>query len=330
MHPQDNFNARAQGSADQSGNVVCAQCGAPMPREMRFCRSCGNRLGEGPAEYTETVRFPNAPAATGARFTAPFTPGMNAPLARQTGRGFPRRRRLGFTGMTWMWIVLGLFFASGGLLSMLKGPHIPRPPAAFATTSRSYFGVNNFTTTNGGVTFKVVEPPGSPADKAGLVGGDIVTTFDGHPVQGSDEIMALLRQTPVGKTVEVIYLRDGETKKTQLTTISEDGFNELNDAFDDRPEGKGKFGFESFRTTEISTPETKTFGVQINYLEENGPAMLFGIKVGDIITEFDGVPIRTTAELLSRVRRAIPYEIVKVVVIRDGQRVEVPVKLGKS
>lgn len=301
-----------------------------MPREMRFCRSCGNRLGEGPAEYTETVRLPNAPAATGARFTAPFTPGMNAPLAPQTGRGYPRRRRrLGLTGMTWMWIVLGLFFASGGLLSMFKSRGTSRPPA-FATAPRSYFGVNQFTTADGGVTFKVVEPAGSPADKAGLVGGDIVTTFDGRPVGKSDEIMNLLRQTPIGKTVEVIYLRDGETKKTQLTTISKDEFDRLSEAFDDRPEGKGFFGFESDRTTPISSPETKTYGVRIDYLYQNDPAILFGIKVGDIITEFDGIPIRTSAELLSRVRRAIPYEIVKIVVIRDGQRVEVPVRIGKD
>src|SRR6266446_4425151 len=295
MNSPPNFSA----SAGQSGNIVCAQCGAPMPKGMRFCRSCGNRLGEGPAEYTETVRFPNAPVATGARFTAPFTPGMNAPLASQTGRGFPRRRRVGFTGMTWMWIVLGIMFATGGGLSMLKGPRLPRSPGAIATASRSYFGVNQFTNTNGGVTFKVVEPPGSPADKAGLVGGDIVTTFDGHPVRKSDEIMNLLRQTPVGKTVEVIFLRDGDTKKTQLTTISEDEFSELNDAFDNRPEGKGKFGFDTSDTTVISMPETKTYGVRLDQLEENGPAMLFGIKVGDIITEFDGVPIRTRDELLS-------------------------------
>ena len=329
MHPQDNLNARTQGSGDQSGDVVCAQCGAPMPREMRFCRSCGNRLGEGPAEYTETVRFPNAPVATGARFTAPFTPGMNAPLAPQTGRGFPRRRRLGFTGMSWMWIVLALFFASGGMLSMFKNRGTPRAPV-FSTAPRSYFGVNQFTNANGGVTFKVVEPPGSPADKAGLVGGDIVTTFDGRTVTKSDEIMNLLRQTPVGKTVEVIFLRDGVIKKTLLTTISEDEFNSLNDAFDERPEGKGKFGFESYRTTQVSMLETKTYGVRIDYLEPNGPAMLFGIKEGDIITEFDGVPIRTSAELLSRVRRAIPYNTVKVVVSRDGQRVEVPVTLAKA
>jgi len=37
----------------------CGNCHAPMPKELRFCRNCGFRLGEGSAEYTETVRFQN-------------------------------------------------------------------------------------------------------------------------------------------------------------------------------------------------------------------------------------------------------------------------------
>jgi S1-C subfamily serine protease len=68
----------------------------------------------------------------------------------------------------------------------------------------------------------------------------------------------------------------------------------------------------------------------MDWVDTNGPADLFGIKVGDIITEFDGVPIRTAAELLSRVRRSTPYKIVTVVVIRNGQRMEIPVKMGKD
>src|SRR3954469_11802415 len=98
MEPQQNLDRH---SADEQ---LCAQCGAPMPREMRFCRSCGNRLGEGPAEYTETVRFPGATAArpTG---TTPFYPSVNPPLMQQSAGQFkPRRRRLGLSGMTWMWI----------------------------------------------------------------------------------------------------------------------------------------------------------------------------------------------------------------------------------
>ena len=42
----------------------CGNCNAPMPRELRFCRNCGFRLGEGLAEYTETVRFQNVPPGT--------------------------------------------------------------------------------------------------------------------------------------------------------------------------------------------------------------------------------------------------------------------------
>jgi S1-C subfamily serine protease len=55
-----------------------------------------------------------------------------------------------------------------------------------------------------------------------------------------------------------------------------------------------------------------------------------GIKERDIVVEWDGVPIRTPEELLSRVRRAIPYSTVKVVVYRGEERLEIPVKMGKA
>jgi hypothetical protein len=47
-----------------TGVTTCGNCHAPMPRELRFCRSCGFRLGEGSAEYTETVRFQDVPPGT--------------------------------------------------------------------------------------------------------------------------------------------------------------------------------------------------------------------------------------------------------------------------
>src|SRR2546427_2401604 len=71
MQPPQSFSDSTQGS------ISCAQCGAPMPREMRFCRSCGNRLGEGPAEYTETVRFADP------RGTSPYVPGVGAPMTQR-------------------------------------------------------------------------------------------------------------------------------------------------------------------------------------------------------------------------------------------------------
>jgi serine protease Do len=231
--------------------------------------------------------------------------------------------------MTWMWIVLGLFFASGGFLSMFHRGGINRPPPVIRTANRSYLSVDGLKTTDKGVTFDVVTPPDGPADKAGLVGGDIITSFDGHPVTKDGELMDLLRQIPVGKNVEVIYIRDGVFHNARLTTISDEENDRLTEAFANRPEGKAIFGFETDRTTEIRVPETKTYGVRLDYVEPNAPADLFGLKEGDIITDFDKVPIRTSDELLSRVRRAVPKSVVEVVVVRDGQPLTIPVTMGR-
>jgi S1-C subfamily serine protease len=163
------------------------------------------------------------------------------------------------------------------------------------------------------------------------VGGDIVTSFNGHQVRSIDELIDLLRQTPIGTTVEVVYLRDGVISKTQLTTESDQEISRLRQV-DDQP--KGMFGFEVDGTTRISVPETKTYGVRIDHVQPNGPADLFGIKEGDIITDFDKVPIRTARELLSRARRAKPRSTVEVVVLRgpeaNKQALKIPVTMGSS
>ena len=326
MQPQPHFGS---GSTGESGSIVCAQCGAPMPKDMRFCRTCGNRLGEGPAEYTETVRLPNA-QGSGPQFSN-FGANYTAPIATQTGSGLPYKRRRKISGMAWILIAIAFFFVFGGVMSLVR-KSVRTPPRAAFNVGRTFFGVNSFATApNGsGVTFDYVAPPGSPADKAGLVGGDIVTTFDGILVTDDVQLRNLLRKTPAGKTVEVIYLRDGETKKTQLTMISESEFDALQSAYDNRPEGRGKFGFDDDETTPISNPETKTYGVRLDEITPNGPADLFGVKQGDIVVEFGGVPIRTSAEFASRVRRAIPKSSVEVTLLRDGQIMKIPVTIGRS
>ena len=326
MQPQHNLSS-SSGATDQSP-IVCTQCGSPMPQEMRFCRACGNRLGEGPAEYTETVRFPNATSAN-AQFNPAYVPPHAAPLSPRSSCDLKgRRRRVGWGGMTWLWIVLAVFFVSGGAMSILKGPRRGRPTAS-VFLDRPIVGVNEFKTTEGGVTFDAVTPPGAPADKAGLVGGDIVTSFDGHIVRTESELMDLIRQTPTGKTVEVIYLRDGEIKKTQLATISKQESDQLERSYGNRTEGQGIFGYNYGDSRRVFIPTTKIFGVRLDRVDPNGPADLAGIKKGDVVIEFDKTPIRTTDELLSRVRRAVPYSTVTVVVMRDGQRIEIPVKIGK-
>jgi membrane-associated protease RseP (regulator of RpoE activity) len=313
--------------------TTCGNCRLPMPKELRFCRNCGFRLGEGSAEYTETVRFQNVPPGAFAGNSSPnsFPHGMGGPMTVPPGQiGKRRRRRM--SGMTWMFLGLLIFFIAGGVFTSIINSIRDNVPAKIMQQAapHSYAGVDDFETTDGGITFANVEPPDGPADKAGLVGGDIITTVDGQPVHSDDEMAEILRRIPIGKTVDVIYIRDGETKNTKLTTISREEMKRLEDVFGNRPQGRGQFGYEDGDAERVEIPNTKMFGVQLGEILPNRPADLAGVKQGDIVVEFDGVPIRTSEEFLSRVRRALPYSTIQVVVMRNGERVEIPVKMGKQ
>ena len=315
---------------EQAQNLTtCQNCKTPMPRELRFCRNCGFRLGEGVAEYTETVRFPNG---QGPSVAAPLdtTYGLSSGLAALT----PPKKKKRMSGMSWIFVGLLVFFIAAAAFTALRTPmrNAGIGPPVVVRLPRSYVGVSGFETVEGGVSFDSIETPGGPADKAGLVGGDIIIKFDGQVVTEDDQITDLLRAVPIGKTVDIEYIRDGETKTTKLTTISKEEFDRLNGAFRSRPEGRARFGYDDDETKRVEIPGTKMHGVLLEKgsLERSLPADMAGIKDGDIIIQFDGIPIRTPEELVSRVRRAIPYSTVEVVVMRGTEEITIPVKMGKG
>ena len=305
-----------------------------MPTGLRFCRNCGYRLGEGSAEYTETMRFQDVSGTQlGANPGIPPTPYGFAGGALAAHPDERKKKRRKMSGMTWLFLGLMIFFVAAAAFTAIVRPvRSPGVNIQFGDRARplSYVGVNSFDTTEGGVTFDNVEPPGSPADLAGLVGGDVITSFDGKIVTTDDEISDMMRRIPPGKTVEVIYLRDGETKTTKLTTVSRVDFEQLEKLFDNRPQGRAQFGYEDGDARRVPIPDTKMFGVELGKILPNRPADIAGVKDGDIVIEFDGIPIRTSEEFLSRVRRAEPYSIIKLLVLRGTERLEIPVKLGKA
>lgn len=316
---------------------------------MRFCRACGYRLGEGLEEYVETVRLnprvsaetrppaATADAAPGPARTDPFQPqglgGMAPPQQPQpVGQFSPKLSKFNCRPgrkSSWMlWFIIGIVVISvtgGGLLTPFALRKRMGGAGASSTASRSYFGTD-FRSADGGAFLDVAYPPGGPADKAGMVGGDVLVSFDGQPVKSESDIVRLLGQTPVGKTVDVVYVRDGQTRTTKLTTISKEEYDRLDEAFDNR-EDKGYLK-EGSDIDRVIVPGMNIYGVRLNRIGKSGPADLAGIKDGDIVIEFDGVPTRTRRELERRIERAQPYSTVTVVVVRDGQRVEIPVKVG--
>jgi serine protease Do len=232
--------------------------------------------------------------------------------------------------MTWIFLGLAALFVAGFLISTLRRQRPPVSRAQIQSTIETSLGISEpINADNGGVTFFNVYPPDSPADKAGLLGGDILTACDGHAVRKIDDLMNLLAQTPAGKKVEVIYLRDGETRNASLTTISRDQFELLAESFERRSTGYGSLGFEVTETKMVPVAGKNISGVKLGVLSSSGPAALAGIQTGDVVIEFGGVPIRNRGEFLMRVRRAIPYTTVNVLVVRGTQQIQIPVKMGK-
>jgi serine protease Do len=59
--------------------------------------------------------------------------------------------------------------------------------------------------------------PNSPAAKAGLRAGDIITRIDNQSVEGSYDVVEYVSSKPVGSRVTVNYLREGKPTSAQVT-----------------------------------------------------------------------------------------------------------------
>lgn len=302
----------------QVTETVCSNCHSTMPSELRFCRNCGFRLTGNMGGYPGGGQYPSTAVADSAVVV-------------------PKKKRR-ISGMSWIFVGLIVFFVAAAAFTALVAPLRKTANIVQRTTVvKSYIGVDGFDTTDQGVIFNAVTTPGGPADQAGLVGGDLIVSFDGQPVQNEDQIEDLMTKTPIGKTVDLEYLRDGQKKTAKLTTISVDENRRLTREFERRPEGRAQFGYEEGDAERVQVPGTNLYGVKLGTVLRNRPADLAGVKEGDIVTAFDGVPIRTSDEFLMRVRRSLPYSTVTLTIMRPGEgegakaeKLEIPVKMGKQ
>lgn len=96
-------------------------------------------------------------------------------------------------------------------------------------------------------------------------------------------------------------------------------------------------------TSAATQPLTALFGGQVGssetatatpagfvyFLRPEGPAAAAGVREGDLILSLGGVPISSEESFIEALRRQQPDSVVPVAVIRDGQPLELKVKLGR-
>lgn len=338
--------------AENTEMVNCPSCGATLIAGLRFCRMCGYRLGEGVEEYVATQRFdassmPTAaapPPATdpfAARQTwgaAPMQPmqpfGATSALNRPQEADAPSTWTKMCTakrGGWWVWmvIILVLLFAGGMVPLAVRNRNRARSVAEAGPPQTSLLAeADDYDTPDGGgAMIRGLAGPGTSLEDAGLVGGDTITHFDGKPVRDEDALRRLIAATPPGKIVPVTFIHDGETKQAELKTRGRGDFRGMQ-PIDARPGGRGIIGVDL--GGRVRLPNSNIFGVELGDVNRNGPADLAGLKEGDVVFEFGGKPVRTAGDLRLRIYESVPGSTPVVSVMRDGQRLDIPVKIGRQ
>jgi putative serine protease PepD len=82
--------------------------------------------------------------------------------------------------------------------------------------SHPFLGVSVTRSTDGGALVSGVTP-GSPAEKAGLREGDVITEFGGETIADSDALVAAVQAGKVGDKVEITYQRNGTENQATVT-----------------------------------------------------------------------------------------------------------------
>src|SRR5215813_11856430 len=96
---------------------------------------------------------------------------------------------------------------------------------ANAPVSRGYLGVSvqeQQTAESGAVIAELAN--GSPASTAGLRGGDLIVEFDGKPVRSPNQLAEIVAGTPVGKTVKLKFVRNGQAQTASVTIAERPGY----------------------------------------------------------------------------------------------------------
>jgi len=139
---------------------------------------------------------------------------------------------------------------------------------------------------------------GSPAEAAGLKAGDIVTKFNGDPLEGSNDLRNKVGMLTVGTTIELTVIRDGKERDIDVTIGK--AHQQTVENVDSRPSLAGA----AFANPDSDDPVQ---GVIVTNVERGSPAYQVGLRTGDVIVSVnrqDVADVDAFTEALSGNRQA--------------------------
>jgi serine protease Do len=175
--------------------------------------------------------------------------------------------------------------------------------------------------------------PGTPAAKAGVQSGDVITAINGTSVKDSSDLARRVAMMEPGSTANVAILRNGEQKNLTVTlgqlSDQQQANAETGDA-DDSDSGSGQLGLSVAPAHDYS--DTRSGGLVVTGIDPGAPAAESGLHTGDIILDVSGKAVSSPADLRSAVRQASSgskRSVLLKVQTADGMRfVALPIHQG--
>ena len=138
---------------------------------------------------------------------------------------------------------------------------------------------------------------GSPASKAGIVAGDVITEIDGKAIKDSRELARKVGMMAPGTKIKVTLARKGEIKTLTLTLGKMPNEQQAKaDTSDEMSAGDSpRLGLNLAPAKDVAGSGDQ--GVAVVGVDPNGPAAERGIKTGDVILDVAGKAVANTAEV---------------------------------
>ncbi len=168
--------------------------------------------------------------------------------------------------------------------------------------------------------------PDSPAAGAGFKPGDIILRYGGEPVEDSSQLPRMIGVTPVGKTVAMSILRNGEPLEIKATIARLETVEERVSTMDEHSDPRLGIVVADLSNEQRRGLDAEDQGVLVTSLDE-GLAANAGLYPDDIILQINHQPIKSANQFVELAKDLPRGKVVPLLVKRENESLYLAVRL---